>query len=597
MASLLTVIAAGLAACSSHPSASASGPRLSGGVATFALQPSTNPTYIFPMDDPSNFNVPNIDRLQYLLYRPLYWFGVGTQPVFNASLSLAPAPTWSADGLTATIHLKNYRWSNGQPVTASDVQLWQDIVDANAAEWGGTVPGQYPGNVVSTSVINSTTISFTFNKKYNQQWALDNELGQITPLPAAWNVTSLGAPANSGGCSPGQLSKCVAVYKFLNAQAEDTSTYASSPLWSIVDGPWKLKSYNTTGQVAFVPNKAYSGPVKPSLSEFIEEPFTSDSAEFDSVLSSQGGVDVGYLPPTDAQDAAHVEADGFTISSWTAWAARFFDMNYNNPTAGPIFKQLYIRQAFEHLMDEKSIIKSIYDGYGSPEYGPIPSNIPNPWVSSYEESDPYPFSIPAAKSLITSHGWTIENGTAVCTKPGTGPSDCGAGVQAGQKLEFNLVYASGDSALESIMEVYKSDASEAGIQLNLQDAPFSTVISNRICQPGPACMWDMIAWGGWTYSPDYYPEGSLLFGTGAGANRGNYSNPQNDANDAAVLTASPSQANAAMVTYENYLTQQAAQIWMPESPSQITVVKDTLHGVLPQNSLLAMTPENWYFTK
>jgi len=52
-----------------------------------------------------------------------------------------------------------------------------------------------------------------------------------------------------------------------------------------------------------------------------------------------------------------------------------------------------------------------------------------------------------------------------------------------------------------------------------------------------------------------------------------------------------------MVTYENYLTQQAAQIWMPESPSQITVVKDTLHGVLPQNSLLAMTPENWYFTK
>ena len=37
------------------------------------------------------FNVANVAHLQYFLYRPLYWFGQGSQPTLNASLSLADA--------------------------------------------------------------------------------------------------------------------------------------------------------------------------------------------------------------------------------------------------------------------------------------------------------------------------------------------------------------------------------------------------------------------------------------------------------------------------------------------------------------------------
>ena len=37
-------------------------------------------------------------------------------------------------------------------------------------------------------------------------------------------------------------------------------TYGSNPLGRVVDGPWRLSNYDpSTGEVAFVPNRAYSG--------------------------------------------------------------------------------------------------------------------------------------------------------------------------------------------------------------------------------------------------------------------------------------------------------------------------------------------------
>ena len=37
------------------------------------------------------------------------------------------------------------------------------------------------------------------------------------------------------------------------------------------------------------------------------------------------------------------------------------------------------------------------------------------------------------------------------------------------------------------------------------------------------CTWEIVAFGGWIYSPDYLPTGEELFATGAGSNSGSYS--------------------------------------------------------------------------
>ena len=135
------------------------------------------------------------------------------------------------------------------------------------------------------------------DKAYTPTWFLYNQLSQITPMPAAWDRTASG-PSH---CDT-TVSDCAAVYNYLNAQAKDLTGYVGSPLWSIVDGPWKLSAFNADGHVTFVPNKSYSGPVKPRLAAFQEVPFTTDTAEYDVLRSpsSSTKIDVGYLPQQNA---------------------------------------------------------------------------------------------------------------------------------------------------------------------------------------------------------------------------------------------------------------------------------------------------------
>ena len=82
----------------------------------------------------ANISNVNLFDFQYLMYRPLYWFGQGSQPVVNNSLSVANLPQFS--GTKVTITLKHYMWSNGTPVTAQDVVFWLNMELAEPADYG-----------------------------------------------------------------------------------------------------------------------------------------------------------------------------------------------------------------------------------------------------------------------------------------------------------------------------------------------------------------------------------------------------------------------------------------------------------------------------
>ena len=77
------------------------------------------PNWIFPFIDSAHSSIDNRNQFEYLMYRPLYWFGDNGQPVPNDSLSLASPPAFSNGNKTVTITMKNYKWSNGEPVTAT----------------------------------------------------------------------------------------------------------------------------------------------------------------------------------------------------------------------------------------------------------------------------------------------------------------------------------------------------------------------------------------------------------------------------------------------------------------------------------------------
>jgi peptide/nickel transport system substrate-binding protein len=589
-----------LAACGS--TSSSTGPAVTKTEATFAEGPGAQPNYIFPLASGAYFSVANLSQFQFLMYRPLYWFGDNGQVQLNSSLSLADPPVYSSDGKSVTITLKGWKWSDGTQITARDIQFWQNLVTANKDDWAGYSPGEYPDNVLSTTINSPLSITFNLSQAYGSYFFTYNELSQITPLPQhVWDKESATGAVGDYDETPAGAQL---VYKFLDQQSKSISTYNSNPLWQVVSGPWKLKSMDTAGNVTMVPNPGYGGPIKPTLKEFNEVPFTKDTAEFDELKSattvSNTTIDWGYIPDADVLQKGTL-SNIYNFSVWAGWQITYFPENFSNPTNGPIFNQLYFRQAMQDLVDQNTFIAKAFFNYGYPTYGPVPTKPSSNFVDAFEKTNPYPYNPSAAKSLLQANGWTVNaGGVSTCTSPGTGSGQCGAGVKAGAKASFNLQYVSGTPALDQEMAQFKTDFELAGIAINLSTAPFDTVIGNASgCTPGTPCTWDMEFWGGgWIYAPDYEPTGDELWsctGSGAsaqfaGSDYGHYCDPQAQADILATETSSNVQA---MYTYEDYLAKNLPVIWMPVNYAQLNMINKNLKGTQPLDPLLQIYPEQW----
>ena len=625
--SVRKLLASGLATAALSASAVTVAPGLAGAaakakptVATWAEAPQTPPNYIFPFMPLQYFSVSTISNFQMLMFRPLYWFGQGKTPNLNASLSLASSPTYSNGNKTVTVNLKNYQWSNNEKVTAQDVMFWMNMLHADKDQWADYSAGTgIPDDVASITVNSPTKITFQLKSSVNTHWFTYNELSQITPMPLAWDKTSDGAAAGSGGCAKAAYgtadAKCNAVFEYLSKASgfdpsnpkganNSLSTYATNPLWQVVDGPWRLSKFDASGNVEFVPNPKYSGPIKPSVKKFIEVPFTTDTAEFAALVG--GKVDVGYLPSADITSptknpfvagANNPRLTAYTLDPIYSWSINYFPYNFqstgNNGNAGKIFSQLYFRQAFQSLVNQTAYIQKIWKNYGIPTYGPVPTYPPNPYASSFEKSNPYPYSVSKAKALLAGHGWkVIPNGTSTCIRPGSGSTQCGKGIPAGAKLDFSLEYATGGTALAQLMNVEKSSWAQAGINITLRGASFNTVLGHAIpCTAGQSCDWELANWGGgWVFSPDYYPSGEAIFQTGAGSNSGSYSSAPADR-----LIAATTSGNVSLTSYENFLAKDLPVVYQPDPATSLTEIRKGLKGVTPQSPLFSITPENWRF--
>jgi peptide/nickel transport system substrate-binding protein len=577
--------------------AASGGKAVSGATATLAESPQGTPNYIFPFLGPTTISNANVDDFNALMYLPLYWFGGSngnnSSVALNTAESLAFPPVYSNGNRTVTIKIKPYKWSDGTPVTSASLIFFMDLAKANKADWGLYEPGHLPDNVAKFSAHGANEVVFNLTTAVNPTWFTANQLSELTPMPQqAWDKTSVSGKA---GDFASTTKGAQAVYHFLSAQAAKTATYATNPLWKVVDGPWKLHSFDSVGNLAFVPNSAYSGPDKPRLSEFKEAPFTADSAEFNALLA-KNEVDVGYLPTEDLSQQARLSGNGYQAVKSELYQLNFMVLNYHNPSVGPIVQQLYARQALQHVMDEQGQLKALLgNGAGGyADYGPIPPKPATSYLTSADASDLYPFSISAARSLLTSHGWKIpSSGPAVCTSPGSGPHNCGAGVPAGKKLTFTLLYVSGSTYLQQEMEVYKSDAARAGIVVSLSSAPFNTVTSRVIgtcptVSKSSACSWQIGNWGaGFSASIDAYPSGELIFPNLTGFADSTLIKLINDT----VQSSSPS----VLANYAAYVSKMAPVIWQVNTYDLNEVATD-LHGVT-FDAIGNINPSQWYFSK
>jgi peptide/nickel transport system substrate-binding protein len=426
---------------------------------------------------------------------------------------------------------------------------------------------------VSYQATGPDTVTFQLDKGYSSLWYTYNQLSELNPMPVAWDVTSLGAKPGSGGCTADSAAdgwaKCKAVYNFLSGQAKQAASYATNPLWSVVDGPWKLSSFNTDGNVTMVPNTAYSGSPKPAISEIKFVPFTTDAAEYTALKTGQ--IDVGNIPVADLpQKPANSElpatnplGSSYYLTPFLNYGIQYAQPNFNNPQVGFLVRQLYIRQALQYTVDQAGIDKAIWRGYASPTSGAIPTVPANQFTPAIENENgglgPYPFSLAKARALLTSHGWSQVGGIMTCQDP----AKCGTGITKGQPLKLTYVYSTGVAAATAMWQAIKSDASQVGIDINLVGQTFNSIIGESLpCAPmGPKCNVQVFAFGGWAYDgPGFEPTGEPLFATGAGSNSGNYSDP---AMDKLITETHTSSSMMVFDQYATYAAQQLPFIYVP----------------------------------
>jgi peptide/nickel transport system substrate-binding protein len=593
------VLALAAAGCTSSGNSPSGNTPVKGGTAVWAEPPSEVPSYIFPFMNAANESNVNLFDFQYQLYRPLYMFGENGQPTVNNTLSVANPPVFSGDKVTIT--LKHYTWSNGTPVTTQNIMFFINMLKADEPDFYAFVPGGFPGNVSAITAVSPTELTMTMDKPYSPTWFEYNELSLIVPMPEAWDRTASGPSS----CDT-TVSDCPAVYNYLAKQAGDLTGYATSPIWSIVDGPWKLSSFNADGHDTFVPNKAYTGPVKPKLDAFEEVPFTTDAAEYDVLRSGSSStkISVGYLPDQDAPaKPANVAVGsnplpGYTLDPLYPWGIDYYALNYQSSIGdhGAVFKQLYFRQALAYLLNNSALISGPLRGYGAATVGPVAATPPSKFLSATgRKGNPYPYNPGKAKSLLASHGWTVvPGGTTTCTDP----AKCGPGITKGTALSFNFVYESGVSWVQQEMIQLQSSSATVGIKLSLVPRPFGQVIDvaggNCVVTKSP-CNWDLANWGfGWSFSPDYLPTGDELFECGAISNSGGYCNPTNDALIDKTLTSGNMQY---MYNWQDYLAPQLPVEYQPNAAYTLTEVANNLKGYFPQSPTLSIYPEYWYFVK
>lgn len=558
---------------------------------SYALPPNATPNWILPVTLPG-YSATHNSAIHDLLWTPLvaYNGATGDDITWDEQGSAAQDVTFSDDGLTATVTLKDMSWSDGTPVTSRDVEFWFNLVSANKDRWASYAEGRMPDDVTSLETPDEKTVVITFDQAYSQDWLLATQLSLIIPLPQhAWDKTSADGDVSDLDRTPEGATQ---VLDFLMSRAENINGYADDPLWDTINGPYAMERYTSRGEVTLQQNADYDGDDAASIPTVEFLPFTSQDAELNAVRS--GEVDYGYIPASSMSQESQFTSLGYDVDPWEGWSVTYMPINFNNPQMGPVFAQQYARQAMQQAVDQQSISDVVWQGAALPDYGPVPQNPETQYLSDAQVDQPYPFDTDAANALLTDHGWTAgDDGVMVCTSPGSGDDQCGDGVQQGQRFAVTVLSQSGSDQTDNMMAAIQSSFAEAGMDFSIEPAPLNSVLSRTArCEPEqPECSWQLSFFGtaGSWYFPAY-PSGERIFGTGATSNFGSYSNPQAD--DLMRESVLGDDGVAAMQEYSELLALDLPVLWMPNPVYQVSVIRSGLDAG-GQDPLASFHPQRW----
>ncbi len=397
-----------VAACSSSPSNGGS----DSNVTFTTISPNTVITPGAPMN-PFNAtsNVfPSFDSMT------LAWNANNSADPNQELPGLAQSWSLSANGRSLTVHLQpGAKWSNGKPVTATDV------VDSAAIWFAEGLASGY--NLGSVKADNSTTVTFTqapgaFNNLF--ETVLGEGSGSSTSTND-WIVPSFEygklLPANiwsTIAASLGTGSAKTAAVTTLTNLGKKIAAYA--PKTDISAGPFTIKRLNNS-QALLVKNPDFYAASKVHVGNVIME-HDSTNQQIASLLESST-LDTSPFVAMSSSVNAQIVAAGNKKITWPALVASAiaFDENvapYNN---------VKVRQALAYVLNRTAIQRVGEPVVGTPSkttIGAVSAALPDYLTPAQEAAlNPYSPSTATATSLLQSAGltlkggqWYLPNGTA-----------------------------------------------------------------------------------------------------------------------------------------------------------------------------------------
>jgi len=586
------------------------GTAATGGTITFGYLTGATPLTVFPITSDAQASVYTSFEFQYDFWVPLYNGPDGQNQEIDYAVSVGKKPIFSDGNKTVTIPLNsNYKWSNGQPVDANDlvfdVDLIQAAVKETPANFSSFTPGLFPQNITSISAPSKYTVVIHLAKALNPDFFLNDELeseGAIVPLPStAWNIAAAGGP-HLNYTIPANAKK---IYDYLEKLGSSISSFGTSPLWRIADGPFVLKTFNASNSSwTSTRNPDFGGSPKPAYNALDGVTYTSQTAMINALKTGALDISTNFDPSTIIPQVPSLKAAGYSVYGYPDLGLTDAIFNFKDTTDhfNSVIAQPYARQALAYLEDEPAYITGIFKGAAGAAYGPVPSVPPTPFTPADSVNPLYPYSPSKAVALLKSHGWNVvPGGQTTCAKPGTGAGECGPGIPKGTPFKFSWAYLTpATQAFESVIsEAFASEAkAAAGINIALSAKAFNFLFGNyNDATPAGAKYtndWGVEFFGGFT--DDYWPTTNSLFNTGGTYNQGDFDNATMNQ----LIHNSVYGTSTSAVTQEaSYVAKTVPALFAP-NPDLVYAVSNKIGGTAA--SWFALTqyqtfPEYWYVKK
>ena len=262
----------------------------------------------------------------------------------------------------------------------------------------------------------------------------------------------------------------MAAVGILPEHAYDSRTYGTNPIGS---GRYMLKQWDQGQQVILEANPDYYGEA-PKMKQ-VTILFMEEDAAF---LAAQAGqVDVAYTSATYSDQ----NIDGYELAAYETVDNRGFNLpavpegtdEEGRQTGNDFTSDVRVRRAINLGIDRQEMIDHVLNGYGSPAYSVCDQL---PW---YSEASEVAYDPKEAGKLLDEAGWRMG-------------AD-GVREKDGVKASLNLLFSTGDSVRQALVEDFADQMEELGIACTTEGVGWDTAYDRALADP--------LLWGWGAHTP------------------------------------------------------------------------------------------------